>query len=159
MKCGLFDLEGNVLEGAYKPSSEWIMHTMVYREKPEVNAVLHTHSPYASSFAVRNEGVPCILVEMLPTIGGDIPLAKFGMPGTDEVGREAVKALKGRGGCLLANHGVLAVGADLGQAFDRAGYIENAAKICALAQSSGTAVVLKPEVVEAVRVHYNVHIK
>ena len=80
----VIDLEGNVLEGAYKPSSEWIMHTMVYREKPEVNAVLHTHSPYASSFAVRNEGVPCILVEMLPTIGGDIPLAKFGMPGTDE---------------------------------------------------------------------------
>ena len=155
----VIDLEGNVLEGAYKPSSEWIMHTMVYREKPEVNAVLHTHSPYASSFAVRNEGVPCILVEMLPTIGGDIPLAKFGMPGTDEVGREAVKALKGRGGCLLANHGVLAVGADLGQAFDRAGYIENAAKICALAQSSGTAVVLKPEVVEAIRVHYDVHIK
>ena len=119
----VIDLEGNVLEGAYKPSSEWIMHTMVYREKPEVNAVLHTHSPYASSFAVRNEGVPCILVEMLPTIGGDIPLAKFGMPGTDEVGREAVKALKGRGGCLLANHGVLAVGADLGQAFDRAGFV------------------------------------
>ena len=81
------------------------------------------------------------------------------MPGTDEVGREAVKVLKGRGGCLLANHGVLAVGADMGQAFDRAGYIENAAKICALAQSSGTAVVLKPEVVEAIRVHYNVHIK
>ena len=89
----VIDLEGNVLEGAYKPSSEWIMHTMVYKEKPEVNAVLHTHSPYASSFAVRNEGVPCILVEMLPTIGGDIPLAKFGMPGTDEVGRAAVKAL------------------------------------------------------------------
>ena len=155
----VIDLHGDVLEGRHKPSSEWIMHTMVYKEKPEVNAVLHTHSPYASSFAVRNEGVPCILVEMLPTIGGDIPLAKFGMPGTDEVGREAVKALKGRGGCLLANHGVLAVGADLGQAFDRAGYIENAAKICALAQSSGTAVVLKPEVVEAVRVHYNVHIK
>ena len=152
-------LDGTVVEGHLKPSSEWRMHAAVYEGCPDVNAVFHTHSPYASSFAVRNEGVPCILVEMLPTIGGDIPLAKFGMPGTDEVGREAVKALKGRGGCLLANHGVLAVGADLGQAFDRAGYIENAAKICALAQSSGTAVVLKPEVVEAIRVHYDVHIK
>lgn len=154
----VIDFEGNVLDGKHKPSSEWIMHTMVYKEKPEVGAVLHTHSPYASSFAVRNQGVPCILVEMVPTIGGDIPLAQFGMPGTDEVGREAVKVLNGRGGCLLANHGVLTVGSDLAQAFNRAGYIENAAKICALAQSSGTAVVLKPEVVEAIRVHYNVHI-
>ena len=51
----VIDLEGNVLEGNYAPSSEWIMHTMVYRQKPEVNAIIHTHSPYASAFAVRNQ--------------------------------------------------------------------------------------------------------
>lgn len=154
----VIDLDGRVLEGKHNPSSEWIMHTMVYREMPSVNAVLHTHSPYASSFAVRNEGVPCILVEMVPTLGGDIPLAQFGMPGTDAVGQEAVKVLQGRGGCLLANHGVLAVGSSLDQAFARAGYIENAAKICTLAQSSGGIRVLEDHVVEAIRDHYHVTI-
>ena len=54
----VINLEGRVLEGDYAPSSEWIMHTMVYRQKPEVNAVIHTHSPYASAFAVRHESIP-----------------------------------------------------------------------------------------------------
>ena len=113
----VIDLEGTVLEGSYAPSSEWIMHTMVYRQKPEVNAIIHTHSPYASAFAVRNQPIPAVLIEMIPTLGGDVPLAEFGMPGTEEVGAQAVKVLKGRGGCLLANHGVLAIGDTLEQAF------------------------------------------
>ena len=154
----VIDLEGHVLEGSYAPSSEWIMHTMVYRQKPEVNAVIHTHSPYASAFAVRNEGIPAILIEMIPTLGGDVPLAQFGMPGTEEVGAEAVKVLQGRGGCLLANHGVLAVGDTLEQACVRAGYVENAAMICAIAQSSGTIVPLGEERCRAVRAHYGVTI-
>ena len=154
----VIDLEGRVLEGNYPPSSEWIMHTMVYRQKPEVNAVIHTHSPYASAFAVRNEGIPAILIEMIPTLGGDVPLAQFGMPGTEEVGAEAVKVLQGRGGCLLANHGVLAEGDTLEQACVRAGYVENAAMICAIAQSSGTIVPLGEERCRAVRAHYGVTI-
>ena len=154
----VIDLEGNVLEGDHKPSSEWIMHTMVYRRKANVNAVIHTHSPYASAFAVRNESIPCILIEMIPTIGGDVPLAQFGMPGTEEVGEEACKVLNGRGGCLLANHGVLAVGNSLEQACVRAGYVENAAKICAIAQSSGGIVPLSEERYLAVKEHYGVEI-
>ena len=154
----VIDLEGNVLEGDHKPSSEWIMHTMVYRQKENVNAVIHTHSPYASAFAVRNESIPCILIEMIPTIGGDVPLARFGMPGTEEVGAEACKVLNGRGGCLLANHGVLAVGNSLEQACVRAGYVENAAKICSIAQSSGGIVPLSEERYLAVKEHYGVEI-
>lgn len=154
----VIDLEGNVLEGNYAPSSEWIMHTMVYRQKPEVNAIIHTHSPYASAFAVRNQPIPAVLIEMIPTLGGDVPLAEFGMPGTEEVGAQAVKALKGRGGCLLANHGVLAIGDTLERAFVRAGYVENAAKICSIAMSNGTIVPLGEELCEAVREHYGVKI-
>lgn len=154
----VIDLEGRVLEGNYAPSSEWIMHTMVYRQKPEVNAVIHTHSPYASAFAVRREAIPAILIEMIPTLGGDVPLAEFGMPGTEEVGAQAVKVLQGRGGCLLANHGVLAIGDTLERAFVRAGYVENAAKICAIAMGSGTIVPLDPELCQAVRDHYGVTI-
>lgn len=154
----VIDLEGHVLEGNYAPSSEWIMHTMVYRQKPEVNAIIHTHSPYATAFAVRNEPIPAVLIEMIPTLGGDVPLAKFGMPGTEEVGAQAVKVLKGRGGCLLANHGVLAIGDTLERAFVRAGYVENAAKICSIAMSNGAIVPLGEELCEAVRAHYGVKI-
>lgn len=147
-------LDGHVLEGNYRPSSEWIMHTMVYRQKPEVNAVIHTHSPYASAFAVRNQGIPAILIEMIPTLGGDVPLAAFGMPGTEEVGREAVRALRDRGGCLLANHGVLAVGGTLEQACVRAGYVENAARICSIAMGIGGVVPLDGERLRQVKAHY-----
>ena len=154
----VIDLEGNVLEGNYAPSSEWIMHTMVYRQKPEVNAIIHTHSPYASAFAVRNQPIPAVLIEMIPTLGGDVPLAEFGMPGTEEVGAQAVKVLKGRGGCLLANHGVLAIGDTLERAFVRAGYVENAAKICSIAMSNSTIVPLGEELCQAVREHYGVKI-
>ena len=154
----VIDLEGKVLEGNYPPSSEWIMHTMVYRKKTEVGAVIHTHSPYASAFAVRHEAIPAILIEMIPTLGGDVPLAEFGMPGTEEVGAQAVKVLDGRGGCLLANHGVLAVGGSLEQAFVRAGYVENAAMICSIAISSGSIVPLDKELCKAVQAHYGVKI-
>lgn len=154
----VIDLDGNVLEGKYKPSSEWIMHTMVYRRKSNVNAVIHTHSPYASAFAVRNEPIPCILIEMIPTIGGDVPLAEFGMPGTEEVGAQACKVLDGRGGCLLANHGVLTVGDNLEQACVRAGYVENAAKICSIAMSNGAIVPLDEARFQAVKEHYGIEI-
>ena len=72
--------------------------------------------------------------------------------------RQAVKVLKGRGGCLLANHGVLAIGDTLERAFVRAGYVENAAKICSIAMSNGTIVPLGEELCEAVRAHYGVKI-
>ena len=155
----VIDLDGSILEGKHKPSSEWKMHAAVYRADARVNAIVHTHSPYATAFAINHLPIAPVLYEIIYFLGGDVRVAEGAIPGSPEVGEHCVEALKDRYACLMANHGVLAVGADLGQAFDRAGYIENAAKICALAQSSGTAVVLKPEVVEAVRVHYNVHIK
>ena len=59
-------LDGEVLEGERKPSSEWRLHAEVYRQKPEISSVIHTHSPYATSFAVNNQSIPVILIEMVP---------------------------------------------------------------------------------------------
>lgn len=129
--------DGTIIDGHYKPSSEWRMHAIIYDNKEDVSSVVHTHSPYATAFAVINENIPCILIEMVPFIGGDVPVAKFAMPGTDAVGEEALVALQERNGCLMANHGVLAVGNSLEQAHIRAVYIEDAAKICALAKGVG----------------------
>ena len=133
----VMDLDGTVYEGARQPSSEWRMHAAVYQAKPETGAVIHTHSPYATAFAVNHRKIPVILIEMVPFLGGDIPLARFAYPGTASVGEEAVKALRDRGGCLLANHGVLTIGETLDQAHIRAVYVEDAAKICSIAMSNG----------------------
>lgn len=144
-------LDGTIVDGHYRPSSEWRMHARIYLEKQDVNAVVHTHSPYATAFAVVNQNIPCILIEMVPFIGGDVPLARFAMPGTEDVGIEAVKALKERNGCLMANHGVLAVGKDLDQAHIRAVYIEDAAKICALAKGIGPLTLMSEQQIQAMK--------
>ena len=144
-------LDGEVLEGRYRPSSEWRMHAAVYEAKPEVAAIIHTHSPYATAFAVNNKGIPTILIEMVPFLGGNVPLAKFAVPGTKEVGIEAVKVLTDRTGCLLANHGVLTIGANLEQAHIRAIYVEDAAKICSIAMSNGPIVTMSEEHIAAMK--------
>lgn len=144
-------LEGEVLEGDRKPSSEWRMHAEVYKRKPEVSAVIHTHSPYATSFAVNNQKIPVILIEMVPFLGGEVEVADFAIPGTVEVGVETVKKLNGRNACLMANHGVLAVGATLDQAHIRAVYTEDAAKIYSLALNNGDVHIIDQRHVDAMK--------
>ena len=144
-------LDGTIVEGHYRPSSEWRMHAVVYEAKPEVNAIIHTHSPYATGFAVCHKNIPTILIEMVPFLGGDVPLAEFAMPGTPEVGLEALKVLNDRTGCLLANHGVLTVGKDLAQAHVRAVYVEDAAKICSLAMGVGEIHLISDEDIAAMK--------
>ena len=135
-------LDGTVLEGEMQPSSEWRMHAAVYEAYGETNAVFHTHSPYATAFAVVRQSIPTVLIESRVFLGGDIRCADYAAPGTKKVGVNAVPALKDRGGCTLANHGVLAVGKDLAQAYLRAEYIEDVAKIYTYAKSIGTPVAL-----------------
>lgn len=134
-------LGGETVEGACKPSSEWRMHAAVYRAYPGVNAVFHTHSPNATAFAVVQKSIPAVLIESHIFLGGDVRCAAYATPGTQAVGENAVPALQDRGGCTLANHGVLAVGDDLDQAYLRAEYIEDTARIARYALQLGTPVV------------------
>jgi L-ribulose-5-phosphate 4-epimerase len=145
------DTDGKKISGERRPSSEWRMHTVVYKEKPEVKALIHTHSPYASSFAVNKAGIPVVMIEMVPLIGGDVMVADFAMPGTEEVGRNAVIALRERYACLLANHGALAVGGDLAKAYERAACVEEVAKIYSIALSNGAVHAIPDETVEKMK--------
>jgi len=140
-------LDGKRVSGERQPSSEWPMHAVVYREYPDIRAQIHTHSVYASSFSVNNMGIPVILTEMVPLLGGDVKVAEFALPGTNEVGDSAVFALKDRYACLLANHGVLAVGVSLEQAHMRAVCIENAARVYSAALTNGPIRVISDETV------------
>lgn len=134
-------LDGETVEGALKPSSEWRMHAAIYRAYPNVNAVFHTHSPNATAFAVVQKSIPAVLIESHIFLGGDVRCAAYATPGTEAVGLHAIPALRERGGCTLANHGVLAVGDDMAQAYLRAEYIEDTARIARYAMQLGTPVV------------------
>lgn len=131
------DLDGNILEGKHSPSSEWRMHAAIYRADKRVNAIVHTHSPYATAFAINHMRIPAVLYEMVFFLDGDIPVAEGAIPGTPEVGENCVPVLKERNGCLMANHGALAVGDTLDRAYTRAVYIEDAAKAYSIALTHG----------------------
>lgn len=139
----VIDLDGNILEGPHKPSSEWRLHAEVYRAKENVNAVVHTHSPYATAFSINNLPIPVVLYEIVYFLGGDIPCAEGAIPGTKAVGENCVKVLNDRYGCLMGNHGTLAVGDTLARAYTRALYIEDAAKAYSLALSHGPVRVIE----------------
>lgn len=133
-------LTGEIITGSVqrRPSSEWRMHAEIYRNRPDITAVVHTHSIYATACAVAHEPIPLILIEMIPYLGGDIPVIPFAMPGTAELGSSALGVLSKRNGCLLANHGTLAVGTSLQEAYIHAVYIEETAQIYQLAKAAGS---------------------
>ncbi len=120
----LMDLDGNVLRGTWKPSSEMKMHLRVYKENPNVNAVVHAHPPAATSYAIA--GIPlnsAILTEAVMGIG-EIPLAPYAMPGTQEVPDSIAPFVKTHNACLLANHGALTWGKDVMEAWMRMESVE-----------------------------------
>ncbi|MFZ3109885.1 MAG: class II aldolase/adducin family protein [Rectinemataceae bacterium] len=143
--------DGSVVEGRHQPSSEWRMHRAILRGRADIFGVVHTHSPYATSFAVTAMPIPLILIEMLVYIGGDIPVAEFALPGSDTLGETVGATLARRNACLMANHGAVAVGATLEQAHLRAVYVEDAAKIYSLALTAGRVHLIPEEAVKAMK--------
>lgn len=125
------------------PSSEWQMHIEVYKKNPNVNAIVHTHSPIATGFAVNHQDIPLILIEMKPFLGGDIKVAPFRPAGSRELAEVIIPYLENRTACLLANHGVIAAGKTMENAFVAAEYVEDAAKIYYYAKTSGVPVILE----------------
>ncbi|MFZ9642479.1 MAG: class II aldolase/adducin family protein [Candidatus Methylopumilus sp.] len=109
---------------AGKPSSEWRFHRDIYHARPEVKAVIHTHSMFATTLACLRKEIPPFHY-MIAVVGGDtIPCAEYALFGTQDLSDKAIAALKGRRACLLANHGMIAVGKTLAQALDIAIEVE-----------------------------------
>lgn len=111
-KMVVVDLQGNVIEGQLKPSSDTASHCYLYRNMPDVNGVVHTHSRYATAFAILGREIPCVTTAMGDEFGGPIPCGGFALVGGEEIGRRVVEALSDSRSpaALLQNHGVFAVG-------------------------------------------------
>jgi L-ribulose-5-phosphate 4-epimerase len=136
------DIDGNSKIKDQIPSSEWKMHIEIYKKYPEINAIVHTHSPIATGFAVNHQDIPLILIEMKPFLGGDIRVSPFKPAGSEELAKVIIPYLENRKACLLANHGVIAVGKTMEEAFLAAEYVEDAAKIYYYAKTSGIPITL-----------------
>jgi L-fuculose-phosphate aldolase len=144
MMC-ITDLEGRKLQGDRDPSSETLMHLEVYRQRPDVQAVVHAHPPTATGFAVA--GIPldrAVLAEVLTTLGS-IPIAEYATPSTKELPEAVRKYIRAHDGMLLANHGALTVGGDLFGAYYKMETIEHFAKISLVARMLGRENLLSRE--------------
>jgi L-ribulose-5-phosphate 4-epimerase len=149
----LVGLDGHVIEGSRTPSSETPMHTYLFRNCSNVGAVVHSHSVYSIAFSAVGRSIPIISLEGL-VVKGPVPVADYACAGTEKQGEVALKALQGPPqvmGVLLRNHGLLAVGANLDQAYQIAYRIELSAQIHFLALQLGTPVALTDEQLDEVR--------
>lgn len=133
----VLDMEGNVLEGGYKPSSEAKMHLAAYRSRPDIKSVVHAHPPYATAFAVANKPIETKAYPEMIVLYGKIPLAAYGTPSTDEIYYGMNQYIKDYDIMLLANHGVIALGSNVYDAFFKLESAEGLAKVLTLARQLG----------------------
>lgn len=137
--------DGAQLDGALKPTSELALHLAVYRARPDVGAVVHTHSMFATTFAVLGEQIPPVHY-LIARAGASVPIAPYARYGTAELAESCVRALGANLAVLLANHGVVAVGADLAAAMQVAEAVEYTAELAWRARQAG-----EPRVLDAVQ--------
>ena len=146
----LCDLDGNVIDGNHAPSSDTASHAYIYRNMPEVNGVVHTHSNYASAWAAVEKPIPCILTAIADEFGGEIPLGPFAIIGDDSIGKGIVETLKGSRSkaVLMSQHGVFTVGKDAKSALKAAIMCEDVAKSAHLAYQIGEPKPLEQKIVD-----------
>ena len=143
------NFDGKVI-GTGKPSSEWHFHSDLLKHRPELNAIVHTHSPNATALACLREDLPAFHY-MIAIAGGDtIRCAPYALFGTETLSRYALEAMRDRKACLLANHGLIATGRDLDEAMAVAIEIESLCQQYLLARQNGQPVLLSTEEMQAV---------
>lgn len=154
----VIDKQGKLVEGKWKPTSETPMHTIFYRERNDVGAVVHTHAPHASVFAITNEPIPMVVTEAALCLGGPVQVDPYVRPGTDELARSVLEAMGMGVAVLLGSHGLITVGHNLGEAYSSTIAAEVSARFTIMARSMGAEPIqLDPEEVSYLRELYLKH--
>ena len=148
------NMDGEVLEGELNPSSELKMHLAIYIARPDLRAVMHTHSAYASVLAVSGVPIPPIMEDMAAIIGDEVPVAEYALAGSEQLAVNTVKAMREKKAVLLANHGVVGVGNCLQEAMNVCLMVERCAQVYFMARQVGTPRTLSPADVATVRKFY-----
>ena len=148
------DLQGQIIEGDLKYSSDTASHLYIYRHRSDVGGVVHTHSPYATAFAAVGQSIPVCLTAMADEFGGTIPCAGFALIGGEEIGRQVVEHIGDSPAVLLKNHGVFTVGPTSLAAVKAAVMVEDVARTVWLAKQLGEPDVIPEEAVRSLRRRY-----
>ena len=138
----IVDITGRLLNSSLKPSSELLMHLAIYNARPDINAIVHTHSVYASACATARKPIPPLIEDLAQVIGGSVAVAEYALPGSADLAQNTVRALADKYGVLMANHGVVGCGQTLAEALTSCELIEKAARIFIYSMLLGGPVVL-----------------
>ncbi len=150
----IVDVDGNRIEGALGPSSDVHAHNYVYRHRPDIAGVVHTHSNYATAFAALGRPIPVYLTAIADEFGGPIPVGAYARVGGDEIGREIVRSIGASPAILMKNHGVFTVGATPTAALKAAVMVEDVARTVWLALQLGQPHEIPPQEVARARRRY-----
>jgi L-ribulose-5-phosphate 4-epimerase len=150
----IVDLDGSVVEGGLKPSSDTASHLYIYRHRPDVNGVVHTHSRYATAFAALGREIPVYLTAHADEFGGPIPCGGFALIGGEDIGRVVCEAIGTSPAVLLKNHGVFTVGPSGEAAVKSAVMVEDIARTVWLALQIGQPDEIPADMVEKLHHRY-----
>ncbi len=148
------DLEGGIVEGNLKPSSDTATHLYIYRHRPDVNGIVHTHSNYATAFAATGKPIPPVLTAICDEFGGPIPLGGFALIGGEEIGMEIVRSIGDSPAILMQSHGVFTVGPTGEAAVKAAVMVEDVARTVWLALQLGAPLPIPDDAVARLRKRY-----
>jgi len=150
----VMDIDGQRVEGDYKPSSDVYSHLYIYRHRPDVNGVVHTHSRYATAFAAVGKEIPCVLTAMGDEFGGPIPCGGFALIGDEAIGKVVIDSIGKSPAVLLKNHGVFTIGKNATAAVKAAVMTEDAAATVWMALQIGTPDIIPQEDVDKLHERY-----
>jgi L-fuculose-phosphate aldolase len=150
----LIDAVAEPVEGNGVPSSESLLHLAIYAARPDIGAVIHTHSVWASALAVAGIEIPVLIDEQVFLLGGEVAVAEYAPPMSEALAQNALAALGERRAALLRNHGVVGAGSDIAQAVEVVELVERLAQTYTIARLAGTPAALPAEVIETERQLY-----
>jgi len=151
----VLDMEGRAIEGDLRPSSDTASHLYIYRHRPDICGIVHTHSPYATAFAALGRPIPVYLTAIADEFGGPIPCAGFALIGGEQIGQEVVKSIGASPAVLLKNHGVFTVGTSAEAAVKAAVMVEDVARTVWIALQIGRPEEIPAEQVAKLRRRYS----
>jgi L-ribulose-5-phosphate 4-epimerase len=150
----ILDLDGKIIEGSLKPSSDTASHLYIYRHRPDVSGIVHTHSSYASAFAAVNRPIPVYLTAQADEFGGPIPCGGFALIGGEEIGKVVIESIGDSCAVLLKNHGVFTIGKDAEAAVKTAVMVGDVARTTWLALQIGQPDEIAPEAIAKLHHRY-----
>ena len=150
----VIDVMGKIIDGNKKPSIELPLHSAIFKAKKNVNAIVHTHSVCCTAFAIARKPIPAACEDMIQIVGGQVEVAEYFLPGSEELAQSVVTALDNKSACIMANHGLITVADNLNEAYKIAQIVEKSAQAVIYANSLGGAVELSQGDIDFMRDFY-----